>query len=81
MDCRQYVREKLGLHECKPDEPRLKTVSEIVAEYDYRDETGDLLFQVVRFEPKDFRQRVRWAGVSGRGRYAAFLVSHIDCPD
>ncbi len=28
-----------------------------VATYDYHDETGDLLFQVVRFEPKDFRQR------------------------
>ena len=30
---------------------------EIVASYDYRDEAGTLLFQVVRFEPKDFRQR------------------------
>lgn len=29
----------------------------IVATYDYRDEGGELLFQVVRFEPKDFRQR------------------------
>jgi putative DNA primase/helicase len=29
----------------------------IAAEYDYRDEKGDLLFQVVRYEPKDFRQR------------------------
>lgn len=29
----------------------------IVAEYDYRDEEGVLLYQVVRFEPKDFRQR------------------------
>lgn len=29
----------------------------IVATYDYIDETGALLFQVVRFEPKDFRQR------------------------
>ena len=28
-----------------------------VAEYDYRDENGELLYQVVRFEPKDFRQR------------------------
>ncbi len=28
-----------------------------VAAYDYRDETGSLLFQAVRFEPKDFRQR------------------------
>ncbi len=29
----------------------------IVAEYDYTDENGNLLFQNVRFEPKDFRQR------------------------
>jgi hypothetical protein len=29
----------------------------IVAEYDYRDEKRNLLFQVVRLEPKDFRQR------------------------
>ncbi len=29
----------------------------IVATYDYQDKTGALLFQVVRFEPKSFRQR------------------------
>ena len=29
----------------------------IVATYDYRDEAGHLLFQVVRLAPKDFRQR------------------------
>ncbi|MCI0348960.1 MAG: AAA family ATPase [Acidobacteriales bacterium] len=29
----------------------------IVATYDYKDEAGSLLFQVVRYEPKDFRQR------------------------
>jgi hypothetical protein len=29
----------------------------IVAEYDYVDEEGELLFQVVRMEPKTFRQR------------------------
>lgn len=29
----------------------------IVATYDYCDINGELLFQVVRFEPKDFRQR------------------------
>jgi len=29
----------------------------IVATYDYTDEQGKLLFQVVRFDPKDFRQR------------------------
>jgi hypothetical protein len=30
---------------------------EIVATYPYTDENGELLFEVVRFEPKDFRQR------------------------
>lgn len=29
----------------------------VVGEYDYCDEERQLLFQVVRFEPKDFRQR------------------------
>jgi putative DNA primase/helicase len=29
----------------------------IVATYDYRDEAGQLLYQVVRYDPKDFRQR------------------------
>lgn len=29
----------------------------IVATYDYPDEFGEVLFQVVRYEPKDFRQR------------------------
>ena len=31
--------------------------AEIVATYDYRDKDGKLAYQVVRFEPKDFRQR------------------------
>ena len=34
-----------------------KEKSCIVATYDYTDEKGNLLFQVVRFKPKDFRQR------------------------
>ena len=31
--------------------------SKIVATYDYRNESGELLYQVVRYHPKDFRQR------------------------
>lgn len=30
----------------------------LVKSYDYRDENGELLYQVCRFDPKDFRQRV-----------------------
>jgi putative DNA primase/helicase len=35
---------------------------EIVAEYTYTDEAGEMLYQVVRFAPKDFRQRRKVAG-------------------
>jgi hypothetical protein len=38
-----------------PGKPKGKP--HIVATYDYRDEIGDLLFQVVRYEPKGFKQR------------------------
>jgi putative DNA primase/helicase len=34
-----------------------KVDQRIVAEYQYEDENGGQLFQVVRFDPKDFRQR------------------------
>lgn len=34
-----------------------QTARRIVATYDYHDESGSLLYQVVRFDPKDFRQR------------------------
>jgi hypothetical protein len=39
----------------KPTEP--ERLGPISATYDYNDEAGVLLFQVVRHEPKDFRQR------------------------
>jgi putative DNA primase/helicase len=34
-----------------------KAARRIIATYDYTDEAGTMLFQVVRYEPKDFRQR------------------------
>ena len=34
-----------------------KPARKIAATYDYHDENGDLLFQAVRYVPKDFRQR------------------------
>ncbi len=36
---------------------KVSTAKRIVATYNYTDEEGTLLFQVVRYEPKDFRQR------------------------
>ena len=39
-----------------------KTGPQIVAEYDYVDEAGKQMYQVVRYAPKDFRQRRRVNG-------------------
>jgi putative DNA primase/helicase len=41
-----------------PAEPANKPKKREVAVYDYTDEDGNLLFQKVRYEPKDFRCRV-----------------------
>lgn len=46
----------LELRDLFPDASRPPSPS-VVATYDYHDEEGTLLFQVVRFDPKDFRQR------------------------
>jgi hypothetical protein len=48
--CRDHVREKLGLKS-------IDGGKRIVATYDYVDETGELISQVVRYFPKEFRQR------------------------
>lgn len=41
----------------KPKKSNVVPLGKIVATYDYMDVTGTLLFQVIRFEPKTFRQR------------------------
>ena len=55
-DCRCGTR-----HDSTPPAPQPSANGSgprlIVAEYDYTDEDGTLLFQVVAYEPKDFRQR------------------------
>ncbi len=47
----------LFLKSPSPVQVKRESPGKIVAEYNYNDELGKLLFQVVRFEPKDFRQR------------------------
>jgi hypothetical protein len=47
-----WLQTEFGI-EIKP----ARTSRVAVAIYDYRNEQGELLFQVCRFEPKDFRQR------------------------
>ena len=51
-----WLREQ-GFIADRPQEPERQGRRRIVGSYDYRDESGALVFQVVRFEPKDFRQR------------------------
>src|SRR5262245_19869493 len=66
----KYVRERLGTGAFKPNgngsarpngngsaQTQSKPKSKVKAIYDYTSEEGELLSQVVRFEPKDFRQR------------------------
>lgn len=48
-----WLRSEIGID----TQPVGKASRRIVAIYDYRDEQGEVLFQVVRFDPKDFRQR------------------------
>ncbi len=56
-EARNALAEHLGQSSPRPNEPAGNGKSRIVATYDYRDERGELLYQVVRFDPKDFRQR------------------------
>lgn len=45
-------------NESKPVATKTKeTTGKIVKTYDYKDESGKLLYQVVRYDPKSFRQR------------------------
>ncbi|MBK8176635.1 MAG: hypothetical protein IPK66_15620 [Rhodospirillales bacterium] len=52
-DAAEQAAGELGLDVERRSSPRRR----IVATYDYRDETGAVLFQVVRYAPKTFRQR------------------------
>ena len=49
---------ELDLQDLFPAETSRQTKRREMAAYDYTDESGNLLFQKVRYEPKDFRIRV-----------------------
>ncbi len=53
---KEFVR-KLGLPESAVPSLNGHNSRREIATYDYKDENGILLFQVVRYDPKDFRQR------------------------
>ncbi len=49
----EWLKQEFGLADDRP----APTARREVAAYPYTDENGELLFEVVRYEPKDFRQR------------------------
>ena len=57
--CRDHVKSGLGRepHRKANGSGTAELRRRIVASYPYQDERGDLLFEVVRLDPKDFRQR------------------------
>ena len=55
--CKDYFREKLSLPRWNANAKGAAKGKTIVATYDYTSEAGELLFQVVRYSPKGFRQR------------------------
>ena len=55
--CKDYVREKLGLPPWNGKAKSNGPSRNVVARYDYTDEDGKLLFQVMRYDPKGFSQR------------------------
>ena len=65
----------------------IKPTPKIAAEYDYTDESGNLLFQVVRYEPKSFSQRRKdssgkWVwNLTATRRVLWKLPEILMCPD
>jgi hypothetical protein len=60
--CKDYVRDKVGLPPFRPSvHAQQRKIAKI---FDYIDESGSLLFQVIKFAPKGFAQR-RPDGKSG----------------
>ena len=60
LTCKDHVRAKLGLEPFKSNGGNGRTREvrpRAIGSYDYVDEAGGLLYQAVRYEPKDFRQR------------------------
>jgi len=82
LACKDYVRSKLGLPPFNGTKTNGASKGKIVATYDYVDEAGVLLFQVVRFDPKDFRQRRPdghdgWAWSMGETRRVPYRLDQL----
>ena len=57
-ECRDHVRNKLGIvGNSRPISVPQGQRGRVVATYQYHNEAGDLLYEVLRYSPKDFKQR------------------------
>jgi hypothetical protein len=103
IECRDYVREKAGLPAFKPNgkrKPATFDISKVIAAqtnavpkgrivetYKYTNAAGALLYEVVRYEPKTFRQRRPngngdWIwNIDGVGRVLYRLPELLKYPD
>ena len=84
----EKVRDALGLKngDLRTTPRPAPTRRRIVATYDYESEDGTLLFQVVRYQPKDFRQRRPdgrggWAWKLGRVRRVLYRLPELLAAD
>jgi DNA-binding MarR family transcriptional regulator len=68
--CKDYVRDKIGLRFQPRSNGHSRPERTLTKIYDYTDEGGQLLFQALRYAPKDFRQR----RPDGRGGW----ISNLD---
>ncbi len=57
VHCHAGCSQEAVLAALKELSPQNGVTARIVAVYDYQDEKGELLFQVLRYEPKNFKQR------------------------
>jgi hypothetical protein len=56
-DAADWLKQEFGLADERPSRPGKPPLGPIVAIYQYTDENGELLFEVMRHDPKNFRQR------------------------
>lgn len=57
LECKDFVMEKLGMEPFKPRTNGAAPQSRFVEAYDYKDASGELLYQVLRYDPKRFSHR------------------------
>jgi hypothetical protein len=58
LKCKDFVLNNLGLEPFRPRQAAANSNQKsVVATYDYKDAVGKLVYQVVRYDPKDFKHR------------------------